>query len=184
MVVDHEVISDAEKHEHGGIFDLAEAELAQNIGEQLRTTRKRRRLSLQSVQEISEQEFKASVVGAYERGDRAITVGRLVRLAQIYGVAPRNLLPSTPGDEPDIDLVAAERPAAPVIAVDVERLQRLGEALSPELRTVAQFAAAINASRRSHENGPLQLRAADTAVLARALGYEPEALVELVARTM
>ena len=39
--------------------------------------RKQMRLSLQAVEAMSEQEFKASVLGAYERGERAISVPRL-----------------------------------------------------------------------------------------------------------
>lgn len=56
-------------------------------------------------------EFKASVVGAYERGERAISVHRFVKLAQVYQVAPAELLPLTPvgGDfVVDLDAVAAD----------------------------------------------------------------------------
>ena len=39
------------------------------VGERLRSIRRQRGLSLQDVQKLSDQEFKASVVGAYERGE-------------------------------------------------------------------------------------------------------------------
>ena len=45
---------------------------------------------------MSEQEFKASVLGAYERGERAISVPRLQRLAKLYDVPVDNLLPRGP----------------------------------------------------------------------------------------
>ena len=43
----------------------------------------------------SQQEFKASVLGAYERGERAISVPRLQRLARFYHVPVDQLLPRT-----------------------------------------------------------------------------------------
>src|SRR5688500_17498575 len=63
------------------------------IGERLRAIRRQKRLSLQEVEALSSKEFKASVLGAYERGERAISVPRLLRLANIYGVPPEQLLP-------------------------------------------------------------------------------------------
>ena len=55
--------------------------------------RKQMRLSLQAVEAMSDQEFKASVLGAYERGERAISVPRLQRLAKLYDVPVDQLLP-------------------------------------------------------------------------------------------
>jgi transcriptional regulator with XRE-family HTH domain len=50
-------------------------------------------LSLLAVEAASNREFKASVVGAYERGERVISVLRLQRLAQLYRVQVDQLLP-------------------------------------------------------------------------------------------
>ena len=55
---------------------------ARRVGERLRNVRRQQRLSLQAVEASSSQEFKASVLGAYERGERAISVPRLQRLAK------------------------------------------------------------------------------------------------------
>src|ERR1700691_82163 len=66
---------------------------AREVGLQLRLVRQRLRLSLQAVESMSEQEFKASVLGAYERGERAISVPRLQRLAKLYDVPVDILLP-------------------------------------------------------------------------------------------
>ncbi len=46
----------------------------------------------------SSQEFKASVLGAYERGERAISVPRLQRLARFYNVPVDQLLPRDDDD--------------------------------------------------------------------------------------
>jgi propanediol dehydratase large subunit len=60
---------------------------------------------------VTEGEFKASVVGAYERGERAISVQRLVRMAEIYSMNPADLLPATGtqgiGHVIDLDQISA-----------------------------------------------------------------------------
>ena len=73
--------------------EAARIAYAQAVGARLRTMRKQMRLSLQAVEAMSEQEFKASVLGAYERGERAISVPRLQRLAKLYDVPVDQLLP-------------------------------------------------------------------------------------------
>ena len=73
---------------------------AAKVGDRLRAIRRQKRLSLQEVEAASEQEFKASVLGAYERGERAISVPRLQRLARFYNVPVDQLLPRD--DEPGI----------------------------------------------------------------------------------
>ncbi|HLU32353.1 MAG TPA: helix-turn-helix domain-containing protein [Acidimicrobiia bacterium] len=84
------------------------------LGVRLRAARRRKGMSLTQVEAVSRGEFKASVLGAYERGDRALSVRRLVRLAQLYGVHPGQLLPgvespSTEGTMSiDLDELAAE----------------------------------------------------------------------------
>ena len=66
---------------------------ARHVGERLRNIRRQQGLSLQAVEEQSEREFKASVLGAYERGERIISVLRRQRLARLYGVPVDQLLP-------------------------------------------------------------------------------------------
>ena len=65
------------------------------LGGRLRAARRQRGWSLSDVESITDGEFKASVVGAYERGERAISVQRLVRVAELYSMSPADLLPST-----------------------------------------------------------------------------------------
>src|SRR6186997_1719062 len=80
--------------------DLASSPYSRKVGERLRAIRRQKRLSLQEVESASSQEFKASVLGAYERGERAISVPRLQRLARFYNVPVDQLLPR----EAEIDL--------------------------------------------------------------------------------
>ena len=66
------------------------------VGDRLRRIRQQKQWSLSDVETQSESEFKASVLGAYERGERAISVPRLERLARFYGVSVDQLLPRDP----------------------------------------------------------------------------------------
>jgi len=82
-----------------------------SLGQRLRAARRQRGWSLGEIEAQTDGEFKASVVGAYERGERAISVQRFVRLAQIYGVPANDLLPiSEPatGLVIDLDALAGE----------------------------------------------------------------------------
>ena len=72
---------------------------AARVGDRLRVVRKQKRMSLQAVEAASQHEFKASVLGAYERGERAISVPRLQRLARFYNVPVDQLLPRDLGPE-------------------------------------------------------------------------------------
>src|SRR3954465_3697417 len=82
-------------------IEAADPTYAVKVGSRLRAIRKQKRLSLQEVEASSGQEFKASVLGAYERGERAISVPRLQRLARFYNVPVDQLLPR---DDADLDL--------------------------------------------------------------------------------
>ena len=64
------------------------------VGERLRAVRKQRRMTLGEVEAVSGGEFRTSVLGAYERGERGVAVNRLLRLAELYGVPPAELLPN------------------------------------------------------------------------------------------
>lgn len=77
-----------------------------SLGQRLRAARRQRGWSLGEVESNTTGQFKASVVGAYERGERAISVQRFVGLAHIYDVPPAELLPITPADGIVIDLDA------------------------------------------------------------------------------
>jgi transcriptional regulator with XRE-family HTH domain len=99
--------------------DTEESGYAAQLGERMRSIRKQKKLSLADVEAQTNQEFKASVMGAYERGERMVSVQRLERLARYYGVTVDQLLPQDPkriaGD--------GRQSAAPVkLRIDVAKL--------------------------------------------------------------
>lgn len=67
--------------------------LARALGANLRQARNRKGWSLHDLENESGGRWKAAVVGSYERGDRALTVPRLVALAEFYGIPASSLLP-------------------------------------------------------------------------------------------
>lgn len=71
------------------------------LGQRLRAARRHRGWSLGDVETHTDGEFKASVVGAYERGERAISVQRFTSLADFYGASAADLLPAA-GSEADL----------------------------------------------------------------------------------
>ena len=100
--------SETDGHDPADEDDLDAPELADavdddgygvKVGERLRAIRRQKGLSLQEVEAASRQEFKASVVGAYERGERAISVPRLQRLAALLQRARRPAAPPRADDE-------------------------------------------------------------------------------------
>jgi len=119
-----------------------------SLGKRLRAARRRRGWSLGEVENQTAGEFKASVVGAYERGERAISVHRFVRLAQVYEVVPSELLP------------VAATPDGMVIDLDAVASDEGGE-------LVERYLAAIQLLRRSP--GTREVRQSDRAIIGSLL---------------
>ena len=61
---------------------LDELSYARLVGERLRQIRQQKKLSLSEVESSTNHEFKASVMGAYERGERMISVPRLEQIGK------------------------------------------------------------------------------------------------------
>jgi transcriptional regulator with XRE-family HTH domain len=95
-------------------------------------------------------EFKASVVGAYERGERAISVQRFSRLAEIYGTPASELLPA---------------PTDPELVIDLDQLS-VGEG-----DLVERYLAAIQILRKSP--GVEEVRESDRIVISSLLSSAP-----------
>lgn len=119
----------------GGAPDGVGDRHARALGERLRHVRLQQGRSLHDVEELSGGELKASVLGAYERGERAVSIRRLEQLATFYRVPVLELLPpralaGRDGDPPDdlrvvIDLAAldAHRDVQPELTRFVESIR-------------------------------------------------------------
>jgi transcriptional regulator with XRE-family HTH domain len=137
------------------------------IGVRLRAIRKQKGLSLQEVEARSGKEFKASVLGAYERGERAISVPRLMRLAHLYGIPSDQLLPR----QPDVEIDLTEHSEIAGITLD---LVRLAENRDPDIEYLNRYARAIQVQRQDFNGRMLTVRRDDVRVLASVLGLTAE----------
>ena len=164
--------------------DASSSPYARRVGARLRSIRRQRGLSLQDVEGQSGGEFRASVVGAYERGERAISVPRLERLARLYGVPVDQLLPRE-GAAPE-PAVAGEGVRAvrsdPAAAWDVPEkvtidLARVEGADAPEAETLRRYVSAIQLQRQDFNGRVLTLRRDDIRALAGVLGTPTRHLV-------
>ena len=148
---------------------------SRKVGERLRSIRRQKRLSLQEVEAKSRQEFKASVLGAYERGERAISVPRLQRLARFYSVPVDQLLPMDEGPDFGVETNAAvidlterpSRPAGVAVTIDLIRLEQLR---GPEADMLSRYLTMIQVKRQDFNGRVLTIRRDDHQALAAILG--------------
>jgi len=144
------------------------------VGERLRAIRRQKGLSLHDVEARSSLEFKASVLGAYERGERAISVPRLIRLAEIYEVPADQLLPRDLDSE--ISLVEAAGNGSDANAKFTIDLVRLHELDDPDAHILDRFATSLQRERQDFNGRMLTIRRSDLRVLASCMGRSIEEL--------
>lgn len=131
----------------------------ERVGERLRLIRLQRGMSLQDVHRATDGEFKAAVLGAYERGERSLSLPRLRRLAACYDVPMNQLLP----EEDTFELPAARTGG---VAIDLAKVDSLG----PDVGTVVdRFLQHIQVQRQDFNGKVLTIRGSDVALLAMLL---------------
>ncbi|HEX9547069.1 MAG TPA: helix-turn-helix domain-containing protein [Acidimicrobiales bacterium] len=163
---------------------------AAQVGDRLRKIRRQQGLSLQAVEAASDREFKASVLGAYERGERIISVLRLQRLARFYGVPVDQLLPRDIGPIPTLPRPAAgdhdangnsgnpsERDGAGPVAIDLARLETLE---APEKDLISRYVGMIQLQRGDFNGRILTIRDEDIRALARLFERDADSMRERI----
>jgi transcriptional regulator with XRE-family HTH domain len=145
---------------------------AQGIGSRLRRIRNQQQLSLADVQTRSGGVWKAVVVGAYERGDRAVTLARPASLAEFYGVPVADLLPDIPGRDDDRSSARPDR-----VTLDLTRLDER----SPDLAAVGRFVALVRRRRGDHNGRVMTLRGGDLETVAMAMGQTADEVTATLA---
>lgn len=127
------------------------------LGERLRSIRRQRGLSLQEVQRLTDGEFKAAVLGAYERGERSLSVPRLRRLAEVYGVPLTQLLP------PDDGAAGPPPSGGDGVTIDLNKLEDL---TGTDATILERFLRAIQMQRQDFNGRVLSIRRDDLRMLA------------------
>ena len=92
---------------------MEEQEYLTQLGVRLREVRRRLGLSLKLVEAMTDGEFKASALGAYERAQRTISVARLQRLAGVYRMPVDRLLPADDASGADAVIDLRDTAATP-----------------------------------------------------------------------
>ena len=139
--------------------DLVDGEnYSLRVGERLRLVRRQKRMSLQEVEAESSYEFKASVLGAYERGERAISVPRLSRLPRFYEVPVGQLLPLGDGINEDSGSVLDRQ-----VTINLDRLARVPGA---EAAVLGRFLTMIQGQRQEFNGSSLTIRRDDLRTIA------------------
>ena len=175
------VVADDDERE-----EAARVAYARAVGARLRAMRKQMRLSLQAVEAMSEQEFKASVLGAYERGERAISVPRLQRLAKLYDVPVDQLLPPDDGGltrwgGPTVAVEGAHQngrrpshiPNGDKVAIDLTKLHTVS---GPERDLLRRFLSMIQVHRQDFNGRMITIRAEDVRAIACLFGVTPDSM--------
>ena len=135
------------------------------VGARLRSIRKQRGLSLQDVQRLSNGEFKAAVVGAYERGERSLSLPRLQRLAAFFQVPITQFLPQEETGEATITPLPSGG-----VTIDLNRVEALA---GTEADIFDRFLRSIQMMRQDFNGKVLTIRRDDLRLLALLLD-EPE----------
>ncbi|MFM2183668.1 MAG: hypothetical protein RJB61_1962 [Actinomycetota bacterium] len=143
--------------------DASSSPYSRSVGERLRVIRRQKRLSLQEVEANSAEEFKASVLGAYERGERAISVPRLERLAKFYNVPVDQLLPR---EEVEAAGEAEAAAASKKLAVDLLKLSQLS---GQPFEMLTRFLKMIQLQRQDFNGKVITVRGDDTRAIAAML---------------
>jgi transcriptional regulator with XRE-family HTH domain len=135
------------------------------IGERLRNVRLQKRLTLKEVEARSKGSFKVSVLGAYERGHRQITVARLCQLAKLYQVTPTCFL----DDEKD-DTLNDTANAVPINLRGLERLPKRYQSF------LSKYIQVIKRKRGDLDDKTVTLRRDDIFLIACILHTSPDKL--------
>lgn len=139
---------------------------SRKVGARLRSLRKQRGLTLQQVEVLSNKRLKGSLLAAYERGDRNISVTRLQQIATLYSVPVTQLLPE--------EMEAQAEPSVPPkLAIDLQQLAGLPERQSAIL---AQHIAHLQQQRQDFNTSVITFRTDDLEQLAAAYKTSPEML--------
>ena len=138
---------------------LEDSPYSRLVGERLRRIRQQKKWSLSDVEDSSGSEFTASVLGAYERGERAISVPRLERLARLYGVGIDQLLPRESQRSDD----AGSDSAPKKLRIDVAKLSTMS---GGQFEMLERFLRMIQVQRQDFNGKVITVRAHDTRAIA------------------
>lgn len=142
-------------------------EIEERCATLLRDLRRKKGLTLQECEELSEGALKAVVLGSYERGHRAISLARLEQLAHFYEVPVEYFFTTSP--QQGYGEIGK-------LIFDIRRIRNLND-VTPTLESVKKFLASIASRRRDWNGEVISLRSSDAQIIAL---FNEMAVVELL----
>jgi transcriptional regulator with XRE-family HTH domain len=146
----------------GGTTEAAE------IGRVLRQVRRSRGLTLKQASVLTGGALRPTSIAGYERGERSISLERLLRLARAYDVRPARL----------VGEITRRIDGAPPHRIDLTAAEGLG---NTEGMLVVDFAHEVSGLRGEPSAPTIVLRAGDLEVPAAASGRRPQEFLERIA---
>ncbi|MFA5918003.1 MAG: helix-turn-helix transcriptional regulator [Candidatus Nanopelagicaceae bacterium] len=131
----------------------------ESIAVRIRKIRKARGWSLADVEKFSKGNFKAVVLGSYERGDRTMSVKRAIDLANFYGVPLHYLV-----QEEQVPVMVGRNP----LILDLRRVRSKVDG-GEKTRLLATFVAWISHQRNDWNGEVMSLREGDLSLLGLLL---------------
>jgi transcriptional regulator with XRE-family HTH domain len=126
-------------------------------------------MTLRDVASTSRGRFKPSVLGAYERGERSISLTRFCELAETYGIPADRLL---------AEVFARLDPAGrQEIAIDLNLLTLIP---GDEGKVVAEFVHKLKSQRGDYMTDVITLRAGDIEAISLASSQTPNTLLRTI----
>ena len=136
------------------------------LGNRLRRARTGKGLSLHQVELQTNGVFKASIVGAYERGERSISVRRLSMLVDLYGTTVARIIAPVSNTKTNADSGEGVRIHLPSVS-NLPNRQRI---------VVQRFIDHIKQRRGDPASEVLTLRGEDLLTIACVLGVSEDVL--------
>lgn len=145
-----------------------------SISARIRKQRKARSLTLQDIERLSSGKIKAVVMGSYERGSRAISLSRIIEIANLFAIPLSELI-----EEPK----TASAREGDLLIFDLRKLREIsiseqGVAISK----LNSFLSAICARRRDWNGEVLTLRSTDLDTLTLLLSMHASEVKDLLSR--
>ena len=133
------------------------------VGERLRKVRAQNKFSLKDVEKMTNGFIKASILGAYERGERVISVPRLFELADFFKVPVNYLLKD--GDKEAMHEVNVATHPASSEAVRIN-LVNLSKTRNRDAQSIKSYIDSIKKKREDFNVEVITIREDDLQMLA------------------
>lgn len=138
----------------------------ETVGRRLRSVRLQKGMSLKDVEQRSKGRFKASVLGAYERGERSLSVPRLHELSAFFRV-PVEFLLAEEGRKADV------APRLGQVQIDLKSLDKLPVR---ERGPINQYLELIRSQRGDFTDEVMSIRREDLRPIACLYNSTPQGI--------